>query len=76
MCSNNSSFYAFHGKFNENVPSLPMLRGYLSPRHGAPASCGWRKRPEDVEGNCEYIELELVDSRQLLDLHFGNRTKG
>jgi hypothetical protein len=69
-------FYAFRGKFNENVPSLPMLCGSLSPRHGAPAACEWRKRPEDVEGNCVYIALELANNGQRVDLQFGNRTKG
>jgi hypothetical protein len=28
----------------------------MSPRHGASSGCGWRRRPPDMEGGCEYIE--------------------
>jgi hypothetical protein len=28
----------------------------LSPLHGASSDCGWRRRPPDMEGSCEYIE--------------------
>jgi hypothetical protein len=33
---------------------------YAGPCHhgmvGASSGCGWRRRPPDVEGSCEYIE--------------------
>jgi hypothetical protein len=28
----------------------------LVPRHGASSGCGWRRRPPDMEGSCEYID--------------------
>jgi hypothetical protein len=28
----------------------------LLPRYGASSDCGWRRRPADMEGNCEYTE--------------------
>jgi len=31
------------------------VSGSLSPPHGASSGCGWRKRPPDTEGSCEYI---------------------
>jgi hypothetical protein len=30
--------------------SLAMLRGSLSPRHGASSGCGWKRRPPDMDG--------------------------
>jgi hypothetical protein len=34
-----------------------VLNGYLSPRHG-----GWRRRPPDIDGSCEYIEKIVTDT--------------
>jgi hypothetical protein len=31
-----------------------IMRGLLSPPHGASSGCGWRRRPPDMEGSCEY----------------------
>jgi hypothetical protein len=36
--------------------SPPPVVGPLSPRHGASSGCGWRERPPEMEGSCEYIE--------------------
>jgi hypothetical protein len=48
------------------VTSTSMLGGggSLSPRHGASSGCGWRRRPPDTEGSCEYIEQAVADRRQ------------
>jgi len=42
----------------------PMFSGSLSPQNGASSGYGWRSRPTDVEGSCEYI-----DSRKEVFLH-------
>jgi hypothetical protein len=34
---------------------LQKVKFPLSPRHAASLSCGWRKRPPDMDGSCEYI---------------------
>jgi hypothetical protein len=34
------------------------LAGPLSPRHGAPLGCGWRKQPPDAKGSWEYSILK------------------
>jgi hypothetical protein len=36
--------------------ATPYKVGPLSTRHGVSSRSGWRKRPLDVEGSCEYIE--------------------
>jgi hypothetical protein len=37
----------------------------LSLQHGASSASGWRSRPSDIEGSCEYIEYAIVpDSQQ------------
>jgi len=38
------------------TPHAAMLCRSLLPRHGASLGCGWKRRPPDVEGSCEYIE--------------------
>jgi len=35
----------------------PWYVDHLSSRHGASSGCGWRRRPPDMEGTREYIEL-------------------
>jgi hypothetical protein len=40
-------------------------------RHGAFSGCGWRRRPADMEGICEYIEQEVADSPQVVVLKLG-----
>jgi hypothetical protein len=42
--------------FVTHTKQQAMLSGSLSPRHGASSGCGWRRRPPDMEGSCEYIE--------------------
>jgi hypothetical protein len=32
-----------------------VLCEFLLPQYGASSCRGWRRRPLDVEGNCEYI---------------------
>jgi len=41
-----------------------MICGSLSPWHGATSGFGWRRQPPDMEGNCEYIQQAVADSRQ------------
>jgi predicted SAM-dependent methyltransferase len=36
--------------------SIIIIIGPLSPRHGASLGCGYRRRPPDMDGSCEYIE--------------------
>jgi hypothetical protein len=43
---------------------LVVSLGSLSPRHGASAGCGWKRRPPGMEGSCEYIEQAVADSRR------------
>jgi len=33
-----------------------MLRESVSQRHGASSDCGWRRRPPDMKGSCEFME--------------------
>jgi hypothetical protein len=46
---------SLHVGFSVNRFNLEMLSGSLSPRHGASSGSGWRRRPPDMEGSCEYI---------------------
>jgi hypothetical protein len=44
----------------------------MSPRHGASLDFGWRRRPPDMVGSCEYIEEAVADSRQGVVLQLGS----
>jgi len=35
---------------------IPCCVGSRSPRHGASSDCGWRRRPQGMEGSCLYTE--------------------
>ena len=48
----------------------------LSPRHGASSGCGWRRRPPDTEGSCDYIEQGVADNRQGVDPRLWGYTRG
>jgi len=45
-----------HKTFIENIKLwFTMLNGSLSPRQDAPSVSGWRRRPPDMKGSCEYV---------------------
>jgi hypothetical protein len=46
------------------VYSNGMLNGSVSPRYCSFSGCGWRRRPQDVEGSREYTEQAIAGSLQ------------
>jgi hypothetical protein len=40
----------------ERERDINMVYGSISPWHGVSSDCGWRRRPRDKDGNCEFIE--------------------
>jgi hypothetical protein len=53
-----------------------MLHVSLSPRHSVSSDCGWRRRPPDIEGSCEYIEEATSNSRRGVVIQSEGRTRG
>jgi hypothetical protein len=47
---------------------IPMLRWSLSPWHGASLRCGWRRRPPNMEGSCQYIGINTMLSGPLVTI--------
>jgi hypothetical protein len=53
------------------IHSSPLFRPFLysmlcgSPsHHGASSGCGWRRRPPNMDGSCEYIWKSVANSRE------------
>jgi len=47
----------------------------LSTWHGASLGFGWRSRPPDMNGTCEYIEQVVAASREAVVFQLGGLTR-
>lgn len=52
------------------------MGGSLSPWHGMPADCGWRRQPPDMEGSYNYIKHAVMDSTQGMAIQHGGWVRG
>jgi hypothetical protein len=51
------------------LDSRTQFAVFLSPPKEAFSFCGWRRRPTDMEGRCEYTEYAVIGSRKEMVFH-------
>jgi len=53
-----------------------MLKKMYKATEWRSQDCGWRRRPPDMEGGCEYIEDTVAVSRKVVTLQRGGWVRG